>query len=68
MYSCVANPICRRLLRQEIRCADPFARPSEGNNIAAKIAMIAITTSNSIKVNARITPGNLRLLFIFITF
>jgi hypothetical protein len=30
--------------------------------------MIAITTSNSIKVNARITPGNLRLLFIFITF
>jgi len=38
-----------------------LALPSTGNNIAARIAMIAITTSNSIKVkramHARGTPS-----------
>ena len=29
-----------------------FARPSAGNNIAASIAMMAMTTSNSIRVKA----------------
>ena len=32
--------------------ADSFARPSAGNSMAARIAMMAMTTSNSIKVNA----------------
>jgi len=36
---------------QEIPWALSFARLKAGSNIAARIAMIAITTSNSIKVN-----------------
>ena len=36
-----------------IPCAFVFAFASAGNNIPAKIAIIAITTSNSIKVNPR---------------
>src|SRR5882724_199876 len=35
------------------RCALAFALPSAGSNIAARIAMIAITTRSSIKVKAR---------------
>ena len=33
-------------------CAFSFAFANAGNNIAARMAMMAITTSNSIKVNA----------------
>ncbi len=44
---------CRRLLAQAVCCALGFALLNAGNNIPAKIAMIAMTTSNSIKVNAR---------------
>jgi hypothetical protein len=36
-----------------VRKAFSFAFASAGNSIAAKIAIMAITTSNSIKVNAR---------------
>ena len=32
-------------------CARPFARANAGNKIAARMAMMAITTSNSIRVN-----------------
>ncbi|SPE63296.1 hypothetical protein SBV1_960022 [Verrucomicrobia bacterium] len=35
-----------------------FDLANAGNNIAAKIAIIAITTSNSIKVKADSLPGN----------
>src|SRR5882724_9360646 len=38
---------------QPIPCARIFALLKAGNNIAARIAMIAITTSSSIKVNPR---------------
>lgn len=48
----VAKPNCRRLLKQLIRLAFDFARPKAGNNIAAKMAIIAITTNNSINVKA----------------
>src|SRR5215467_1570630 len=41
---------CFVLLRQEIPCDLVLALPSTGKSIAAKIAMIAITTSSSIKV------------------
>ena len=48
----VAIPIWRVLLMQEIRIARSFALLKAGNNIAAKIAMMAMTTNSSIKVKA----------------
>jgi hypothetical protein len=41
------------LLVQVIRLADDLARVNAGSNSAAKTAMMAMTTSSSIKVNAR---------------
>src|SRR5207244_4422143 len=46
----MANPSCRRLFRQAMRRAFSFARPRAGRSSAARIAMMAITTSNSISV------------------
>jgi len=46
-------PICLRLLRQAMERAFSRACANTGKRIAAKMAMIAITTSSSIKVNAR---------------
>src|SRR6185369_11064174 len=45
--------ICRSLLKQEMRCAFSLALARAGNNIAARMAMMAMTTSNSINVKAR---------------
>ena len=44
-------PTWRRLLAHFIRLALALARANTGNSIAARIPMMAITTSNSIKVN-----------------
>ena len=41
------------LLKHDIAWAFAFAFDRAGNSIAARIAMIAITTNNSIKVKAR---------------
>ena len=41
----VATPTCFRLLMLLMRCALDFALLNAGNNIAARIAMIEITTS-----------------------
>jgi len=38
-------------------CALAFALAKAGNSIPAKMAMMAITTSNSISVNARLGFG-----------
>jgi hypothetical protein len=46
------------LFKHWISCALFFADDKTGSNIAAKMAMTAMTTSNSINVNAR-------LVFIF---
>src|SRR2546422_2817532 len=46
------RPICLRLLVQLMRWARALARASAGNNMAAKMAMMAMTTNNSIRVNA----------------
>src|SRR5438045_615757 len=46
-----AVAICLRLLAHLIFCAFNLAPASAGNNIAARMAMMAMTTSNSIKVN-----------------
>src|SRR5688572_6372213 len=41
-----------------VESACPLPRPSAGNNIPARIAMIAMTTSNSIRVNPRFFETN----------
>ena len=46
---------CRMLLRQLVAWALLLALDNAGSSIAARMAMIAMTTSNSISVNAR--PG-----------
>src|SRR5471030_2419061 len=52
MYICVAIPICLVLERHAVLLAAAFACEKTGNSIAAKIAIIAITTNSSIRVNA----------------
>src|SRR4051812_20106452 len=46
-----ARYICFRLFTQAILLAFAFAEASAGNRSPARIAMIAITTNNSISVN-----------------
>jgi hypothetical protein len=48
----VAVPSCFRLLKQDVVLADALAWANTGKRIAAKMAMIAMTTSSSISVNA----------------
>jgi multisubunit Na+/H+ antiporter MnhF subunit len=45
------RPICFRLLTQPIRFAFSLALDSAGSSMAARMAMIAITTRSSISVN-----------------
>src|ERR1035437_6958784 len=56
-----ARPTCLRLLVQLMRWAFALARARAGSNRAAKMAMMAITTNNSIRVKA---PIFLRRFFI----
>src|ERR1017187_9736413 len=58
------RPTCLRLLVQLMRCALALARARAGSNKAARMAMMAITTNNSIRVKA---PIFLRMFFIFFT-
>src|SRR5690242_20536973 len=51
----LARPICLRLFRHFMATARCLALARPGNNSAARIAMMAITTSNSIKVKPRFT-------------
>ena len=55
--------ICRKLFAHEVMRAFSLAWLNAGNNNAAKIAMIAITTKSSMSVklawrDRRIEPGN----------
>ena len=50
---------CLTLLIDLIRIAFSLAADKAGNNIAARIAMMAITTSNSISVNPRLVSAGL---------
>src|SRR5580765_407420 len=52
VYMTHARESCFWLLRQAAPVALSFALDNAGSNIAARIAMIAITTRSSIKVNA----------------
>ena len=51
-YMVIESTICLQLLMHWMSLALALARLSAGSNMAAKIAMIAITTSNSMRVNA----------------
>src|SRR4030095_16206841 len=56
--------ICFWLLRHLLASALAFDRASAGSNRLARIAMIAMTTSNSIRVKALLSaPAVLPLLF-----
>ena len=57
MYICVAAPIWRRLLKSFVTFARSRALLTAGTRNAARILMVAITTSNSISVKARSTGG-----------
>src|SRR5438094_2024413 len=46
----VARPICRRLFKQEVCLDFSFAADNAGRSRPARIAIIAMTTSSSIKV------------------
>src|SRR5437773_7066892 len=46
------RPICFWLFMQAVRCAFALDFANAGSNSAARIAMMAMTTSNSISVNA----------------
>src|ERR1039458_1763830 len=51
------TPICFKLLRHAMRLALSLALASAGNNMAARMAMMARTTSNSINVKPpRLAP------------
>lgn len=58
-YMEVPMPICFSLLRHLVVFARSRALFNAGRSIEARIAMIAITTSNSIRVNLRILLGSL---------
>src|SRR5438093_1335931 len=51
-----ANPSCLRLDWQELRRAFSRARPKTGNRMAARIAMMAMTTKSSISVKPKGSP------------
>jgi hypothetical protein len=56
-------PICLRLLLQAADFAETLPRFKEDKRSAARVAMIAMTTSSSIRVNARLRdkqPGDWR--------
>src|SRR5258708_10142924 len=51
LYMCQANIICLVLFMHMMPCAFVFALANVGRSIPARIAMIAITTRSSIRVN-----------------
>src|SRR5579872_2337021 len=52
MYKCAANPIWRKLEKQQACLLCSLAPASAGRSSAARIAIVAITTSNSVNVKA----------------
>ena len=51
-YIFTPRPICRRFPMHLVICALALARPRAGKSIEARMAMMAMTTSNSIRVKA----------------
>src|ERR1051326_1751417 len=65
MYILTLTASCLRSFTHLIRLADSLARASAGSNMLARIAMIAITTNNSIRVKALLVSCSLCSLFRF---
>src|SRR5688572_22295557 len=66
----VPRPSCLRLFKQLICAAFAFALDSAGKSMLARIAMIAITTSSSIRVkpeSGRRPPVGKAFAFIWVT-
>src|SRR5512145_2283483 len=61
-YSCKEKPICRRWFLHVVEWARLLALDRAATSNAARIAMIAIATSNSIKVNPWSAPWLLLML------
>src|SRR5882724_2118325 len=59
--------ICRKLLVQVVRNALLFVRPSTGSSRAARMPMMAMTTSSSINVNATRSFNLVSAPFIIVT-
>ena len=59
-YKAAASCSCLTLLAQAMEWALPFALERAGNNKLARMAMMAMTTSSSIKVKAEAKSGELR--------
>src|ERR1051325_5527053 len=57
VYMCQHSCNCFMLLRHWVVLALALAFASAGNNIAARIAMMAMTTNNSINVKAARLPA-----------
>ena len=53
-YKLTAIPHCLQLLAQRVFTALDLARDKAGKSMPARIAMMAMTTSNSIRVKARV--------------
>src|SRR5271156_6175464 len=53
-YMMKDRPICLVLLKQEVANPLSFAAARAGKSMAARMAMMAMTTSSSIRVNPRI--------------
>jgi hypothetical protein len=60
VYIDMARPHCLRLPRQWMAWALALAEASEGSSRPARMAMIAMTTSNSMSVKARVEEDDLR--------
>src|SRR5436190_10739448 len=56
-YIIMARPICRLLLLQAMPLALSFARARAGSSMAARMAMMAMTTKSSIRVNPSLGHG-----------
>jgi len=52
-YIWLPSPTCFKLLRHDTRRVFSLAFAKAGNSIAARIAMMAMTTSNSMSVNPK---------------
>src|SRR5262245_33699339 len=59
---------CLVLFMHPIPCALVFALANAGKSMPARMAMMAITTSSSIKVNAVLTGGKETRVFMNVTF
>src|SRR5215831_8119515 len=59
-YRLKARPSCRLLLRQLIAWDLPLARDNAGRSSAARVEMMAMTTSSSISVKAAVESEVLR--------